>query len=85
MFSKVSKLAQTISDNPTGFLSILVVMICSFRFLLDGISVTVSGHLLQISHTDPLAYSSILAPILGAHGYVRTRVDSQKVDLPDEK
>jgi hypothetical protein len=68
--------------NPTAHLSVIVVMICSFRFLLDGVSVTVFGHSLSIGHTDPLAYSSFLAPVLGVHGYIHTKT-KPKVDNPD--
>jgi hypothetical protein len=63
--------------NPVAHLSVLVVLVCSFRFLLDGISVTIFGHSLSVGHTDPLAYSSLLAPLLGAHGYIHTRVKNE--------
>ena len=81
--------SEKIILNPTAHLSVLVVLICSFRFLLDGISIVIFNHTITIGHTDPLAYATILAPILGTHGYINTRVKrsdntTKKVTNPDE-
>lgn len=43
------------------------------RFLLDGVAISIAGHVFAFSKTDPLAYGSLLTPILGAHGYMNTR------------
>jgi len=67
--------------NPTPHMTVIVVLVCSIRFLLDGITVSMFGHSLTVGHTDPLAYGSFLAPLLGAHGYIHTR--TTKVDNPD--
>jgi hypothetical protein len=65
---------KRLTMHTTASLSVIVTMVCAFRFLLDGVSMTFFGHTLSIGHTDPLAYTTLLAPVLGAHGYIRTRV-----------
>lgn len=75
--------------NPTLTLSFIVVSVCALRFLFDGLSLNILGHTLDIGHMDPLAYGSILTPVLGAHGYVQTRRNyhsmpkGSEIDNPD--
>lgn len=58
------------NKSVTQNLCILVVTVCSLRFLLDGVSF--SG--VVIGHVDPLAYGSILTPVLAAHGWIKTKM-----------
>lgn len=72
----------------TSILSFVVVGVCSIRFLFDGITFSYGEHSFIVGHIDSLAYGSILTPVLVAHGYVKTRLDSinavkMKVDNPD--
>jgi hypothetical protein len=53
-------------NNATASLSSLVVVVCCFKFLLDGISFTVWGQSFIFGHTDSLTYGALLTPVLGA-------------------
>lgn len=67
-------------------LSVAVVLVCCLRFLFDGIEITIAGHSLSLGHMDPLAYGTILAPVLGAHGYIRANIGKRtKIDNPDKE
>ncbi len=59
-------------------LSALVVIVCCFRFLLDGVEWTLFGHPISFGHVDPLAYGSILTPVLGAHGYIHSQLNKNR-------
>ncbi len=64
-------------------LTTLVVVVAAIKFLFEGGSVHVFGH------ADASTYATFLAPVLGAHGYIRTRNKSEpkpgkrNVDNPD--
>lgn len=77
-------------ENPTFILSSVVVGVCALRFLFDGAALNLFGVILVFPHTDPLAYGSILAPVLAGHAYIRAKAkitgvsnDKEKVDNPD--
>ena len=75
------------SEEVDVILSLVVfaVIIAGLKFLLDGVSVTIFGHLVNFGHTDSLSYGSMLTPILGAHGYIsgQPTKSAGKVDNPD--
>jgi hypothetical protein len=75
-------------ENPTFILSAIVVVVCSLRFLFDGAVIEVFGQTFTLAHTDPLAYGSILTPVLAGHAYIRANAKnvqkSTKVDNPDD-
>lgn len=82
----MSKETIQLTSKVTSNLSILVVAICCFRFLFDGIHMVIFGHPFSIDHVDSTSYASILTPVLGAHGYIHTRMASFRgIDNPDEK
>lgn len=66
-------------EDPMMTMSVVACSVCLLKFLLDGLGGSVGGLSLSFGHVDPLAYGSLLAPILGAHGYISTR-DSDKGD-----
>ena len=68
--------------SPTLLLSLMVVSACTIRFLIDGISFFAFGHIVNLPHTDPMAYGAILAPVLGAHGYIHGKLNA--VEAKDE-
>lgn len=76
-------------ENPTFILSSIVVAVCAIRFLFDGATLSLLGQTLTFASTDPLAYGSILTPVLAAHGYIRAKAQTPqskpKVDDPDAK
>lgn len=59
--------------SPTYLLSLIVVFVCSFRFLLDGITFNCCGITFSFGHVDSLSYTAIMAPILGAHSWIQTK------------
>lgn len=56
--------------SPTLSLSILVVVVCCFRFLMDGMEWSLFGHTITFNHIDAMTYGALLTPVLGAHGYI---------------
>jgi hypothetical protein len=71
--------------NTTLKLSVLVVFVCCFRFLFDGITLTFGQYTLSLGHVDSLAYGAILTPILGAHGYIRTKLNTSSKKVENEQ
>lgn len=71
-------------------LVVFVVVICGLKFLFDGVSIHVFGHLVSFGHVDSMSYGTMLAPTLGAHGYITTKgaapspTYNNQVDNPDE-
>lgn len=76
------------SNKPDMMVTLVVVAVLAavFKFLTDGISVTVGSHIINFGHVDSMAYGSLLAPVLGAHGYLDSRPKEveERVDNPDE-
>lgn len=75
-------------------MTVLATTAAVIKFLLDGVSIDVAGHVLSFGHVDSMAYGSLLTPVLAAHGFVDTRPsrsesvmvpkDGKAVDDPDE-
>ena len=51
-------------------IAMLVTIAVVFRFLVDGLTITVLGHIFNFTKIDASVYVSLLAPALGAHSYV---------------
>lgn len=73
-------------SDPMFTMACAAIIICLLKFLMEGVSVTLEGHVFDLGHADASTYAAILAPILGAHGYVavKTPKGKVKVDNPDE-
>lgn len=70
-------------------LTTIVVLSATWRFLFDGVTLELFGHSLTVGHMDPMAYGSLLTPILGAHAYSHVRGKNGlsrrgRVDNPDD-
>lgn len=83
---------RTGTPDPMLTITVITVGVCGLKFLLDGIHFVILGHSFDFGHTDPFAYGSLLAPILGAHSWQNTRPNtmnsmnlkgSGNVDSPD--
>lgn len=49
------------------------------KFVLDGVTLVVSGHSISFGHMDPIAYGTLLAPVLSLHGWLeKTKSDQNK-------
>ena len=70
--------------STTETLSIIVVSVCCFRFLFDGMDFTIWGQNFTLSHVDSGAYASFMAPILAAHSWIRTKGDKNGNGIPDK-
>ncbi len=74
-------------------LSVVAVFAAVLKFLLEGVTIVVYGHSIDFGHADSLTYGALLAPVLGAHGWVDTMSKNPppppsnyvKVDNPDVK
>lgn len=86
----------TIKNPTTGKPDIILTLsalACSaaiVKFLLEGVTLQVSGHVVDFGHVDSLTYGTLLAPILGAHSWTttktnnRTSLKERKTDNPDD-
>lgn len=54
-------------------MTVVTVVTAAAKFLLDGATANILGHVINFGHVDPSAYGMFLAPVLGAHGYTMTR------------
>lgn len=78
------------SNKPDGVLTLafIVTIAATIKFLLDGVTVTVADHVINFGKVDALSYGSLLAPVLGAHGYLDGRFkkreeSNERPDNPD--
>lgn len=51
-------------------LLVITTTVASLKFLMDGVTLHISSHVISFGHMDALSYGSLLAPLLGAHGYI---------------
>ena len=79
-------------QDPMLTITVITVGIAGLKFLFEGITLQIFGHTLNLGQTDPLAYGSLLTPILGAHSWQNTRPNTMNsihlrgtgnVDSPD--
>lgn len=63
-------------------ITILSVGAVLTRFLFDGITVSMYGHSFTFGHVDAMVYASILAPILGTHGFITNNKDKKDGNQP---
>lgn len=73
-------------SDPMLTMACIAIVVCLIKFLMEGVSFA-NG--LSLGHADSGTYAAILAPILGAHGYVSIKTPAKtpevKVDNPDEQ
>lgn len=75
---------DTKQRDPMLTMSILVILAATGKFLLEGISMTVLGHMINFGHADAGLYGALLVPVLGAHGYLHAKRNDKKEDLSIE-
>ncbi len=68
---------------------VFVIVVCAIKFLLDGVTLKLFGHVISFGHTDSFSYGSLLSPVLGAHGFIEGKNAStynsiNRVDDPDQ-
>lgn len=54
--------------------SAMTVTVCCIRFLFDNVDTVFMGQPIKVGHTDSMAYTSIMGPMLAAHGYVKGKI-----------
>jgi len=63
------------------------VIVAGIKFIMEGVSFSVMGHVLNLGHTDAATYAAFLTPILGTHGFIDSKTphltQPPKVDDPD--
>jgi hypothetical protein len=57
-------------DDPMMTLAFLAGVACIIKFLFEGVSFTIMGHIVNLGHVDSMTYVSLLTPVLGAHSYI---------------
>lgn len=62
--------------DPMLTLTVLAVLICILRFLFDGATFVIFGHVLNLGHVDSMSYGALLSPVLGAHGAKEWKMSS---------
>ncbi len=48
-------------------LTVFVVVACTIKFVMEGVTFHLFGHPVDLGHADASTYGAILAPVLGAH------------------
>lgn len=66
-------------------ISIMASIACILKFLAEGVTFTAFGSTISLGHVDPIVYSTLLAPLWGAHSYIVTKNRPPKMDNPDAK
>jgi hypothetical protein len=63
------------TDKPSEMVTIVMMTTTAAvaRFLVDGVSINIEGHVIAFGHIDAMVYASILAPILGAHSFIGSK------------
>lgn len=78
---------QTNEPDLLMTLAWVVTLVCSIKFLFEGIEITIGAHTLSLGHADATTYAAMLAPVLGAHGWKEGKAarpaPANKVDNPD--
>ena len=73
--------------DPMLTMSVLVVTAACVKFMLEGVTLQISGHELNFGHVDAMVYAALTGPVLSVHGYVKgkkTELETRlKVDNPD--
>lgn len=68
-----------IKNDPMLTLVYLTVVVCLTKFLFEGMTVTLAAYTFTLAQSDAGTYAALLAPILGAHGYVTVRTPPPKL------
>ena len=78
------KLAKKRRDQMFLLVAFTIVC-CVFKFMMEGVVLNIGGQTLNLGHADAGTYAALLAPILGAHGYVtvKTPEDKDGDGIPD--
>lgn len=61
---------DTGNKDPYYTITIIVLSVTAAKFLFEGVSLTLWGHIINLGHADAATYMAVLAPVLGAHGYM---------------
>lgn len=83
------KCPQTNEPDMLMTLAWIVTLVCSAKFLFEGVEINIAGHVLSLGHADATTYAAMLAPVLGAHGWkesgksFRTPKPTGNIDNPD--
>lgn len=54
-------------------LTVAVTSAAVFKFLLDGVTVTLVGHTMDFGHIDAMTYGTLLSPVFAAHSYMHAK------------
>lgn len=60
---------QTGAPDEFVTIAMIVTLAVVFRFLVDGSSWTILGHVFTFTKLDPGVYIALLGPALATHGY----------------
>lgn len=75
---------RTGEPDPMLTMACITVAVCTFKFLLEGISFVIGGHPISFGHADAMTYGALLTPVLGAHATREWKIPQRsKVDDPD--
>jgi len=66
---------DTGKPDETVTIAIFVSLAVVFRFLVDGMTLNLFGHLITFSKLDATVYISLLGPALASHSYVKVKSD----------
>jgi hypothetical protein len=65
-----------ITHPKTGTIDVMItllvfaVVVCAIKFFLSDMTIVLANRTITFGHVDPFSFSSFLAPMFGAHGYM---------------
>jgi hypothetical protein len=51
--------------------TLIVTLAAVFRFLVDGMTLNILGHVLTFTKLDSSVYIALLGPVLGSHAFIK--------------
>lgn len=78
---KLPALEHNGKRDPMLTLVFVVVILSGIKFIFDGVTISILGHVISFSHTDGGTYAAFLGPTLGAHSFTSTRNNNM---MPDQ-
>jgi len=77
------------TGRPDAFvtMSLVVVLACVVKFLVDGVTFTWGGNTYNLGHIDSMTYAALLTPVLGAHSWqsIKSRTSTEEKVEYDNK
>jgi hypothetical protein len=58
--------------------AVLATIACVLKFLVEGVTFTLFGSLVNLGHVDSMTYTALLAPLWASHGYIKGKSNDKQ-------